>query len=597
LCRARQHLTAGFRLLFLRCCCSLLLWVGAGGALAAQVLVLHDGQTQVNAWPAVTVLADPSRQLTLADVMVQRAQFKPPTGAAGTLGLRAEALWLHIPLAIDARSDGRWVLDLGYAVLNRADVYLVIDGAPAGHWVLGNLQPRAERPLASRTPAVALDLPPGRSAALYLRVQSAGALIVPVTLSKFSVFHQDAIDEQMLQGLLTGLGLFLILYATVQWFSVREAMFWKYVLLSGGSLMFSVAQFGLGAQYLWGDHLWFELHMPGLAALLAASGTFLFVEDVLAGDGQQPRFSRVMHAGAVLLLLIALAYALDLINVHTVSFVVGTLGLAPALLGLPGAIARQRRGDNVGGYFIAAWLGYFATTWVMVGVIKGQLPATGWTLHAFQIGATLDMLVFLRVMGLRLASIHTAAHQAQQEREALRSLAHSDPLTGLPNRRGLTAQIDQRLARARPDHLLALVLLDLDGFKQVNDQHGHDTGDQLLVAVADRLRGSLREQDLIARLGGDEFVVVADGLRTPAQAEALCSHLLRAFDNPFEVGGQPMRLGLTGGYVLAPLDGRDGRELLKAADAAMYSGKQDGKHRMVRAAPAPTAPPAAQPGG
>lgn len=563
-----------------------------GGALAASgPLTLDDRQPQVLAWPAVTVLSDPSGRLTLHDVRARLAQFQVPPGAAGTLGLRKDAVWLHIPLAVNAASDGRWVLDLGYAVINRADVHLVIDGAPAGHWVLGNLQPRDQRPLSGRTPAVGLDLPPGRSASLFVRVQSAGALILPVTLSKFSAFHTDAMHEQMQQGLLTGLGLFLILYAGVQWFSVREPMFWKYALLSGASLMFSVAQFGLGAQYLWGDHLWFELHMPGLSALLAATGTFLFVEDVLAGDGGQPRFSRLMRAGAALLLLVAAAYALDLIGVHTVSFFVGTLGLAPALLGLPGAIRRQRQGDTVGGYFLAAWLGYFATTWVMVGVIKGNLPATGWTLHSFQIGATLDMLVFLRVMGLRLAHIHSAAHQAQHERAALHSLAHTDPLTGLPNRRGLTAEIQQRLARARPDHLLALVLLDLDGFKQVNDQHGHETGDQLLVAVAARLRSSLREPDLIARLGGDEFVVVAEGLRTPAQAEALCSHLLRAFEAPFELAGQPVRLGLTGGYVLAPLDGQDPRELLKAADAAMYSGKQDGKHRMVRATPA------AQPGG
>ena len=579
----------------------MLLWVGVGApaaaaAVATQALVLDDAQAQVTAWPAVTVLVDASQQLTLPEVMARRARFEPPTGAAGTLGLHKEAVWLHIPLQLPASSDGRWVLDLGYALLNRADLHLVVGGIPVGHWVLGNLQARAEPVLDSRTPAVALDLPPGQAAELYLRVQSAGALIMPLTFSKFSAFHAQALQEQMLQGLLTGLGLFLILYAVLQWLSVREPMFWKYALLSSGSVMFSVAQFGLGAQFLWGDHLWLEQHVPGLSALLAASGTFLFVEQVLAGDGSQPRFTRLMQAGAALLLLVAAAFALDLIDVHVVSFFVSTLGLAPALLGLPGALARLRRGDSVGGYFLAAWLGYFAATWVMVGLIKGQLPATGWTLHAFQIGATLDMLVFLRVMGLRLASIHAAAHQAQQEQENLRSLAHSDPLTGLPNRRGLTAEINTRLARARPDHLLALVLLDLDGFKQVNDRHGHDTGDQLLVAVAARLRGCLREQDLIARLGGDEFVVVADGLRTPAQAEALCSHLLRAFDTPFEVAGQPARLGLTGGYVLAPLDGRDGRELLKAADAAMYSGKQDGKHRMVRAAPAPAVPSAVQPG-
>lgn len=584
LCLSCHALPAGFLHLLLRFLVALLLSGAAGGALASTgALRLDDRQPQVQAWPAVTVLEDPGQALDLAAVLAMRAAFQVPTGATGTLGLRQHPVWLHIPLVVDPASDGRWVLDLGYAVINRADVHLVVHGAPAGHWVLGNLQPRAQRPLDSRTPAVVLALPPGSTASVYLRVQSAGALILPVTLSKFSHFHRAALQEQMLQGLLTGLGLFLILYALTQAFSSREGMFWAYALQSGSSLLFSVAQFGLGAQFLWGDQAWFEQRMPGLAALLAATGSFLFIERVLAGDGTQPRFTRTMHAGAALLLAVALAYALGLVDVHTVSLVVGTLGMAPPLLGLPGALRRLRQGDRIGGYFLLGWLAYFIATAVMLGLIQGRLPANGWTLHAFQIGATLDMLVFLRVMGLRLAHQHAAAHQAQHERAALHSLAHTDPLTGLPNRRGLTAEIDQRLARARPDQLLALLVLDLDGFKQVNDRHGHDTGDQLLVAVADRLRSGLREPDLLARLGGDEFVVVAEGLRTPDQAEALCHHLLQAFEAPFLVAGQPVRLGLTGGYVLAPLDGHDPRELLKAADAAMYSGKQDGKHRMVRA--------------
>jgi diguanylate cyclase (GGDEF)-like protein len=563
--------------------CGLLLSGLALLAQAAPALALDDRLARVQASPALTMLSDPSRALSLDAVLDQRDRFEPPVGARGSLGLRRDAVWLRLPVNVAPDSDGRWILDLDYAVLNRVDVHLVAAGAPVRHWVLGNLQPRAGRPMTGRSHAVPLDLAPGSTAEIFLRVETAGAMILPITLSKAPAFHARAVNEQMLQGLLTGLGLFLVLYSLAQWISVREPMFPKYALLTSGSLLFSVAQFGLGAQYLWGDHLWFERHVPGIAALLASTGTFLFVEEVLAGDRPRRWFSRLMHAGAAALLLVAAAFALGLIDVRTVTVVVGTLGLAPALLGLPGAIGRLRRGDSVGGYFIAAWLAYFASTWVMVALIEGRLPANAWTLHSFQIGATLDMLLFLRVIALRLAAIHAEAQSAARERETLRSLAHTDPLTGLPNRRGLVAQIDGRLAHARPERLLALYMLDLDGFKQVNDRHGHDSGDQLLVAVAARLRESLREQDLIARLGGDEFVVVADDLRGATQAEAVGRHLLQAFAAPFEVAGQPCSVGLTAGYVLAPLDGRDARELLKAADAAMYAAKQDGKNRVRRA--------------
>lgn len=568
-------------------------WLLAGAllsmALAAPArsgtpLSLHDAQPRVEAWPALGVVSDPAHALSLADVQARDPQ--PPGPVTGTLGLRRDTVWLHLPLHVDAASDGRWVLDIGYAVLNEVDVYLVVDGREAARWAQGNLRPRELRPLASRGFAVPLDLAPGTKAELWIRVRTGGAMILPITLSKPAHFHAAALDEQMLQGLLTGLGLFLILTSLAQWASLREGMYWKYALLTSGSLMFSVAQFGLGGQYLWGDSRWLEFHVPGLAALLAATGTFLFVDEVLAGDQPPGRFRRTMQAGAAALLLVAAAFALDAIDVHVVSWVVGTLGLAPAVMGLPGAVARVRRGDPVGGYFLVAWLGYFVSTFVMVSVIKGRLPADWWTLHAFQFGATLDMLLFMRVMSLRLVSMHAEARRATHERETLRSQAHSDPLTGLLNRRGLAAQLDQRLAAAAPDRLLALFVLDLDGFKAVNDRLGHEAGDALLVAVAGRLRERLREHDLMARLGGDEFVVVADGLRNAEQAESVAGHLLHALDAPFDVQGQACAIGLTAGYVLAPLDGRDARELLKAADAAMYAGKQAGKQRVLRALPA-----------
>ena len=550
---------------------------------AGSALRLDDRQSSVQAWPAITMLVDPSHGWQLDDVLAQRDRFHAPDGADGSLGLRKEAVWLRLPLTLAPDSDGRWVFDINYAVLSRAELHVVQAGLPVQRFVLGNMQKVADRPFDSRSHAAPLDLPAGGDVELFLRVETLGGMILPITLSKPSVFHARSIDEQMLQGVLTGVGLFLLFYSLAQWLSVRESMYLKYAMLISGSLMFSVTQFGLGAHYLWTDNLWLERHVAGVAALVASAGTFLFVEAVLVGPDRRPVFSAMMRAGAVALLSVAVAYMLGWIHVHTVSLVIGTLGLMPALIGLPGAVARARRGDRVGWYFLAAWLGYFLSTWVMVSLIKGRLPANWWTLHSFQIGATLDMLLFARVMTLRLQAIHADAKHAARERDTLRSLVDTDALTGLPNRRGLAVQLQQRLPQVAPDHLLALYMLDLDGFKQVNDQHGHDVGDALLVAAAQRLQASLRDDDVVARLGGDEFVVAAGGLRNTVQAEALGRHLLQAFDAPFEVHGVTCQVGLTAGYVLAPLDGQDVRALMKLADTAMYAGKQDGKHCVRRA--------------
>jgi diguanylate cyclase (GGDEF)-like protein len=164
----------------------------------------------------------------------------------------------------------------------------------------------------------------------------------------------------------------------------------------------------------------------------------------------------------------------------------------------------------------------------------------------------------------------------------MHSLAHTDPLTGLPNRRGLSIALASALPHSGPNSLLAVYVMDLDGFKPVNDRHGHDVGDELLIAVTRRLQGHVRQSDVVARLGGDEFVVMAGHLGSSQQAQELGLKLLEAFRTPFSLGDLQVEVGLTIGYAIAPDDSNDALGLLKLADAAMYSGKQGGKFCLRR---------------
>jgi diguanylate cyclase (GGDEF)-like protein len=544
-------------------------------ARAGDALRLDDRRASLQAWPTVSVLPEGDQVLTVEQVLQRLDRFSPPQGAFATLGLHKDAVWLRIPLDVPADAAGRWVLDIDYPPLNRIDVHVIRDGQVLQRAQLGNLQPYSKRPVGSRSHALGLELKPGARSELLLRVQTSGGMIVPITLNRAAPFHARAMGEQMLQGLLAGLGLCLLLYSLAQWLSLREPLFAKYALLISGSLLFSVFQFGIGAQYLWTDNIWVELHAGGLTALIAACGSFLFIEQALVEPGGQRWFSRLMKGGAALTLLFAIVFALDLIDTHIVTAVVGSLGLAPALLGLPGAIRRQRRGDSIGGYFLVAWAAYFLFTAITVAVIKGQIGVSGWTMHSFQIGATLDMLIFMRVLGLRTVAIKVAARQAASERDLLHALAHTDALTGLANRRGLMVALEAALDGCAPERSVGVFLLDLNGFKQVNDSLGHEVGDELLIAVGRRLQARLHAGDLVARLGGDEFIVMCTGLQRAEQAQDLARRLREAFETPFHVGEHRCRVGLTIGHALAPRDGRDAAELIRRADAAMYRGKRE----------------------
>jgi len=165
-------------------------------------------------------------------------------------------------------------------------------------------------------------------------------------------------------------------------------------------------------------------------------------------------------------------------------------------------------------------------------------------------------------------------------RERIASLAYHDPLTGLANRTSLAPALEQAVERTRRrGSRLAGVFLDLDGFKQINDLHGHDAGDRLLVEAAQRLRAALRASDPVARLGGDEFFVVLEDLQNNAPAERVAKKLLAALLEPYDLGGgQQARISASIGISVFPDDAGDAATLMKHADAAMYAAKQAGKN-------------------
>jgi len=156
-------------------------------------------------------------------------------------------------------------------------------------------------------------------------------------------------------------------------------------------------------------------------------------------------------------------------------------------------------------------------------------------------------------------------------------LAHYDPLTELPNRVLFHEALEHALAFARRGHLLALHCLDLDQFKAVNDTLGHPVGDRLLQAVAERLRGGVRDTDTVARLGGDEFAIAQGALDGPQEATDLASRLIEILAKPFEIDGYQIIIGTSIGIAFALADGTDADVLLKNADLALYRAKLDGR--------------------
>jgi diguanylate cyclase (GGDEF)-like protein len=222
--------------------------------------------------------------------------------------------------------------------------------------------------------------------------------------------------------------------------------------------------------------------------------------------------------------------------------------------------------------------------------IEGYLPVLAVTAHpahklrALQWGAKdfiskpfdlAEVLMRVRNM-LEVRLLHEAA---RNQGKMLESLALKDPLTGLANRRLLAERMSMALVHARRNKsTMALVYLDLDGFKQINNTLGHGAGDALLKMVAGRLVATVREEDTVARLGGDEFIMALWNVTGTDDAAKVALKVVEAVSQPYGIEGHTVRITTSAGIAIYPVHGEDADTLMKNADLALYEAKRAGKN-------------------
>lgn len=217
---------------------------------------------------------------------------------------------------------------------------------------------------------------------------------------------------------------------------------------------------------------------------------------------------------------------------------------------------------------IAAWL-----TWTPSSPGNAMVEQFAWALVA--VG-----LLVVAIFAYVIQRLRAAAQEIGLREHQIQRLAAHDELSLLPNRRTFDLRLDQELAQlGRTGNGLAVLLLDLDRFKAVNDTYGHTAGDELIRQVAERLSGMMRVGDTVARLGGDEFGIIQTNIHDASGCAALGERILEALTRPFSVMGIDTIIGCSIGIALAPQDGNDRETLLKLADTALYQSKNEGRNR------------------
>jgi len=212
------------------------------------------------------------------------------------------------------------------------------------------------------------------------------------------------------------------------------------------------------------------------------------------------------------------------------------------------------------------------TVWARVGLAIVGGGALLLAMHA-------RTLVLRRRERMLEALVAERTRQLEESQRQLEQIAYFDGLSGLANRRMFTDELRRMVAASlRNGHWFALVLIDLDHFKQVNDNHGHDAGDAMLVAVAERLTSAVRETDRVARLGGDEFAILLPEVEGVAAVERVCERIFAALAPPLTYNGSIMQPRASVGAALCPRDAQTPEDLYKAADVALYEAKHAGRN-------------------
>lgn len=408
----------------------------------------------------------------------------------------------------------------------------------------------------------------------------------------------------LLPALYFGMLLGLIGYHLLLFLALRERSVLLYVLLAVSCAGVMLGVTDLGAQYLWPPGGAWDTRAAPILVAFANACALLFGRSFLDTARHAPRWDRLLRLDIALLLAIGCASLLLPAKPMLQALALVSTGnlLLLALCGL-GCMLRQVPAARI---FVAAWLLLLCGALLLALRTVGLLPSNLLTVNALLLGSALQMLLLSFALAARLNALKrqksaAQAHslQALQEQEQvleqrvaertealaaanarLRELAMRDPLTGLANRMALRQHLEQAWQRARRrNEMLALIMLDLDGFKPVNDCHGHEAGDQLLIEVARRLQASARTTDQVARLGGDEFVLVCESIGSPQQAQALAGRILDALGQPFRLCDRDIRIGASIGISFG-LDCSTGDELLREADQAMYRAKAAGRNCM-----------------
>ena len=595
-------------------------------------VVLSPNLTSIPLGNKVTVLEDPRGAFSFEEVTRRGSEFRQAPAASElgvNFGYSRSVWWVKLDLQRTPDTPTDWLIEVAFPHLDRIDFF----GSDGGRYTTGDTFPASSRPVLHRhfvfpvfAQKTVTENPPGAvpelattsSATVYLRIASEGILLVPLTLWQGEAFQRDTLVSYLVIALSYTVILMLGLFNLLLFKDFGNRVYLDFALFVFSIVLTQFIINGFAALLLWPQFPQLGNIAPLFGTAICGCFGALFVRRFLDTARATPLFDGAILAFATVFaagLFTPFFFSAPLVSIQLSFGATGTL-----LVSLLAAVRIALGGSASGRWFLLASL---PLAFAVVGMVLRNLnilPVNFFTLHGVRIAVVFDVFIMSYVLGKRISDTLKERNQLQSEaiqtrqklvdtlqrseqelevrvtertealeqanarlrenERQLKDAAHSDPLTGLANRLLLDVHTQHAIQIARRDKsIFAVLLIDLDKFKPVNDTYGHAIGDDVLRAVAQRLRKTVREMDTVARLGGDEFVIVLRSVASRQDVGAVAEKITQAIAQPIRVLGVPVEIGASVGIAMFEPGLATLGDLLRRADLAMYEAKRSGGGR------------------
>lgn len=531
-------------------------------------------------------------------------QFSPPGGGYAGLGIKKNALWMRFELHNSATIERDVVLEYVDHGVAHLELFQLVNGTLRSLGDASYFDPFSARPLEHLRYAYQLTVPPETTQAYYalFKVDKAGPLFSDFRLWEPRAFQEFHSIELFFYGFFTGFLCLVIVVALIFYMSTRRVAMIYYIAFVAANL------YGWGFIYGFLPEVFFRdgyhwRHMI-IGGALTVSFAALFTRSLLELKSHTPRIDKLILGLALFGVLPLVAALLGYTGPALIAMEVHLSGM---ILLVVAALVRAWQGERIAFTFFVAWGLYLCGLLIYPARELGLIDHNSLTYWMAPVGNLLEVALLLMTIRVVIRRMDREREQAQllytksleeqkaqlaeQVRERTRDLelvaeraeleARTDSLTLLPNRRLFMEQLSKHLAAIKNSGApLSVLLLDVDKFKQINDQYGHDGGDMVLKTLAQTFKSYTRQEDVCARIGGEEFVLMMPN--TDLVAAAAISERIRAEIGKLTISFNNVEISVsfTGGLVQAR-PGETTSNLLIRADDLLYRGKRSGRNCIV----------------